>query len=531
MKEIIRKILKETEEELDNSNLEDLPKHTDPSKGVVAPSQKVISDVCEKEQFCKKQGPITFGQLRTLVETAQNKNLTYDIGEGVYKALIRLIPWFFPQIAVAGFVGSSIRAFNKIIKPGLEDTRGYKKWWGRTLIHVMDAVEGDIPHEDPISKIFFISDGLLHMMDRKFKIKFARYISELAASKPDSEPVPEYFVENELRNWINQKFLLNPPLGPKTMNESEEDDWGWAKEIEIKTNLTPAQIYNRYQTFPVEVVGPYIAGQFRDIEYRGGKLYFITDGWCDLVRLFEDNNGGYNYMNRYLAKNIFCDDDYWEPYSTHDLIGREWKSTVWDLVTDDPKALEYIKKYIREGGFIEGELENGEPFREDMLLDDDLIGDLINEDEMFDDLKRELGWAYASSYNNAVSNDIYNTAKDSIIDLLGEPTWEAGNLVFESTDLILNTVKKLISECLDGCKKYYDPEKHYDTTEHEDEIEAFESFCEECVDKPFDQTSWFVDLYVEHLEENDDELSPHFSDYATNSEMKEYFLEDLYGRI
>lgn len=629
MKEIIRKILKETEEELDNSNLIDLPKHTEPSKGVVAPSQKVISDVCEKEQFCKKQGPITFGQLRTLVETAQNKNLTYDIGEGVYKALIRLIPWFFPQIAVAGFVGSSIRAFNKIIKPGLEDTRGYKKWWGRTLIHVMDAVEGDIPHEDPISKIFFISDGLLHMMDRKFKIKFARYISELAASKPDSEPVPEYFVENELRNWINQKFLLSPPLGPKTMNESkelddidwmrgdieaplkdfkdlgyeltdvlgfnvrisensrfynaddednpieevgiinhvytnfgdslpiqvkwigrtnsyswgdlivvnqgnklnesEEDDWGWAKEIEIETNLTPAQIYNRYQTFPVEVVGPYIAGQFRDIEYRGGKLYFITDGWCDLVRLFEDNDGGYNYMNRYLAKNIFCDDDYWEPYSASDLIGREWKSTVWDLVTDDQKALEYIKKYIREGGFIEGELENGEPFREDMLLDDDLIGDLINDDEMFDDLKRELGWAYASSYNNAVSNSIYNTATDSIIDLLGKPTWEASNLVFECTDLILNTVENLISSCWSDNRKYYDPEKHKE--EDQTDEEAFEDFAEECVDKPFDQTSWFVDLYVEHLEENDEELSPHYSDYATNSEMKEYFLEDLYGRI
>jgi len=192
---------------------------TDPSKGIVAPSKKVMSDVCEKEKFCKKQGPITFGQLRKLVESAQRKNLTYDIGEGFYKALIRLIPWFFPQIAVAGFVGSSIRAFNKIIRPGLEDTRGYKTWWGKTVMNVMDYIEGDIPHGDPISKIFFISDGLLHMLDRKFKLKFARYISELASSKPDSEPVPEYFVENELRNWINQKFLLDPPLQPKTLTE------------------------------------------------------------------------------------------------------------------------------------------------------------------------------------------------------------------------------------------------------------------------------------------------------------------------
>lgn len=205
--------------EITNNTIVESDIKTDPSKGIVSPSYKVISDVCEKEKFCKKQGPITFGQLRELVETAQTKNLVYDIGEGFYKALLRLIPWFFPQVAVAGFIGSTARAVNKIIRPGLEDTKGYKTWWGKTIMNVMDYIEGDLPHEDPISKIFFISDGLLHMLDRKFKLKFARYIAELAASKPDSEPVPEYFVENELRNWINQKFLIDPPLGPKKINE------------------------------------------------------------------------------------------------------------------------------------------------------------------------------------------------------------------------------------------------------------------------------------------------------------------------
>ena len=241
MDNLIKKIIKEELENSNDGSLDsedniDLPLDTDPTKGFVAPSKKVISDVCEKEKFCKRQGPITFGQLRLLVESAQRKNLSYDVGEGFYKAVIRLFPWFFPQIAVAGFIGSSIRAFNKIIRPGLEDTRGYKNWWGKTMMRIMDTVEGDIPHEDPISKIFFISDGLLHMLDRKFKLKFTRYIAELAASKPDDEPVPEYFVENELRNWINQKFLLNPPLQPKTINESEEDDWGWVEDTREHAN-------------------------------------------------------------------------------------------------------------------------------------------------------------------------------------------------------------------------------------------------------------------------------------------------------
>ena len=50
------------------------------------------------------------------------------------------------------------------------------------------------------------------LMDEKYKIKFARHISELATEMPDNQEVPEFFVENELRFWINSKFLLDPPL-------------------------------------------------------------------------------------------------------------------------------------------------------------------------------------------------------------------------------------------------------------------------------------------------------------------------------
>ena len=101
-----------------------------------------------------------------------------------------------------------------------------------TDLKVMQLSEGDLPKYDPISKIFFVSDGLLHMMDEKVKLKFTKYISDLAASMPENEPVPEFFVENELRKYLNEKFLLDPPLGPKTMNESEDlGDLNWADEI------------------------------------------------------------------------------------------------------------------------------------------------------------------------------------------------------------------------------------------------------------------------------------------------------------
>lgn len=182
----------------------------------IEPSNRVIKNICDSEKFCKAQGKITFGQLKALVDSATKKRIFYHLGEGGYKATLRLLPWFFPQIALAGVAASITRAINKIIRPALEDTETYRTWWGKAILKSFDVVEGEISVNDPLSRIFFISDGLITMMNDKYKMKFARHISEIAAQMPDDEIVPEFFVENELRRWINDKFLLNPPLSPKT---------------------------------------------------------------------------------------------------------------------------------------------------------------------------------------------------------------------------------------------------------------------------------------------------------------------------
>ena len=63
------------------------------------------------------------------------------VGEGIYKSFIRLLPWFIPQIAIAAFLGSGMRASNKIVKPALETTKGYKRWWGKAVKNVIDQVD------------------------------------------------------------------------------------------------------------------------------------------------------------------------------------------------------------------------------------------------------------------------------------------------------------------------------------------------------------------------------------------------------
>ena len=181
----------------------------------IEPSDAAIKNICDSEKFCKAQGQITFGQLKAIVDSATKKRIFTNLGEVGYKATLRLLPWFLPQLMLAGAAASITRAINKIIRPALEDTQTYKTWWGKAVIKSFNIAEGEINLKDPLSKIFFISDGLMTLMSEKYKIKFARYISSLANEKPDDEPVPDYFVENELRNWLNKKFLLNPPLPPK----------------------------------------------------------------------------------------------------------------------------------------------------------------------------------------------------------------------------------------------------------------------------------------------------------------------------
>lgn len=207
-----------------------LKKMTNKLNEDVVPSKTAVKNICDSEKFCDAQGKITFGQLRAIVDSATNKRLYKHIGEGGFKATLRLLPWFLPQLAVAGFITSTVRAINKILKPALTETETYKTWWGKAVLKAFDLTEGELHLNDPLYEIFFISDGLMTMLDDKYKVKFARHIADLASSMPDDQEVPEFFVENELRNWINEKFLLNPPLPPKE-KPSEDEQFSNSEEI------------------------------------------------------------------------------------------------------------------------------------------------------------------------------------------------------------------------------------------------------------------------------------------------------------
>jgi hypothetical protein len=214
----------------------------------VEPSKTAVKNICDSEKFCKAQGKITFGQLKALVDSATKKRIFKHVGEGGVKATIRLLPWFVPQLFIAGAIAGAVRAANKILSPSLVETDNYKTFWGKAILKSFKIAEGEINLSDPLTKIFFISDGLMTMLDDRYKVKFAKHIANLADSKSDSDEVPEYFVENELRQWINDKFLLNPPLPEKTDDSTNIDVEGINEQEEESKEETPELTPDFYKT-------------------------------------------------------------------------------------------------------------------------------------------------------------------------------------------------------------------------------------------------------------------------------------------
>jgi hypothetical protein len=253
----------------------------------VEPSDVAVKNICDSQKFCSAQGKITFGQLRSLVESATSKRLFKNIGEGGFKAALRLIPWFLPQLSLAGFIGSSARALNKILRPTITETTNYRTWWGKVVMKSFDLVEGELNLSDPFSRIFFISDGLMTMLDDRYKLKFAKYVADVASLEPDDKEVPEFFVENELRKWLNEKFLLDPPLPPKTKIPKRKLK---VSESVITEQFNPNQLYPKDYIVRVLKDGPRelrsILKQLQDIPCSNGNTETVCTKIPEIVHVY-----------------------------------------------------------------------------------------------------------------------------------------------------------------------------------------------------------------------------------------------------
>lgn len=168
--------------------------------------------------YLKSQGKeIKFGMLRSLFLDAQTAKKRTDLKVGIVKALHRVIPMalapFYPIAAVLGIILGSTRAFNKILAPILQDSSSTYEGFLRQLIDgSMKVAEGEIPVKDRFTRAFVVSDKLVAAIRPEVLQKFSNYLSTKMSQENPDTIVPDHYVENELKQFLNQNFDVNPPI-------------------------------------------------------------------------------------------------------------------------------------------------------------------------------------------------------------------------------------------------------------------------------------------------------------------------------
>ncbi len=166
-----------------------------------------------------KGSEFTFGILRAIFKDAREAKLAMDTKKAFWQSLPRAIPLalapFFPVLAVVGLVFGTSRLANKFLKPILADIDSdsrYLDFLNTTIQTVMKVPEGEVAVKDRFSRAFVVSDRLIEALKSEVIDDFTRMLSRKMALQPDDAPVPDHYVENELKQYINDRFDVDPEI-------------------------------------------------------------------------------------------------------------------------------------------------------------------------------------------------------------------------------------------------------------------------------------------------------------------------------
>jgi hypothetical protein len=163
----------------------------------------------------------TFGMLYALFLDAQEAKKKTDLRMGIVKAAHRIIPMalapFFPILAVIGYILGTSRAFNKVIAPVLADPGSdYPVFLNKLINSTMKIAEGDlISTKDRFTRAFVVSDGIVDAIREDVLREFALYLSNKMSKKDQDEEVPDHYIENQLKIYLNRKFDIDPEISIK----------------------------------------------------------------------------------------------------------------------------------------------------------------------------------------------------------------------------------------------------------------------------------------------------------------------------
>jgi len=265
-----------------------------------------------------------------------------------------------------------------------------------------------------IKKHFIMEDSRLQKLINKLIVSYFDefgddYIEHINNIKDITD---NSFSEKDIFEGVFRYIIDNDENPLDYIDTSELGKWFYAEDIQqilgesgwIEKFLTKDRYANEKH--------------FNDIEWMGETPYLICDDWYDFSEFFESDDR--DFVRRILEP------DWAEIYDWFDV---DFENDVVDNL--DEKSIEHIKNYIKENDFIGKELEyepegyDTDVLTEEMVDDTETILNLIDEDDIFYDLRNELESHYRWSYESAAEDELFNEIKDQITDIIGsEGNWD-----------------------------------------------------------------------------------------------------------
>lgn len=282
------------------------------------------------------------------------------------------------------------------------------------------------------------------MLEPKEIKLFNKILSKLWNKYEDSYDIPDYITEvDELLggdSYSHEEIMFGVfNFFTNVLGEDPFDYAGYEEENLLRNNVEgPYEILNgtgwidKYYTLDTFIINPSKENKrkepksvYGDIQIEGDKIYLICDGWEELSILYNDND-------RDTAERVLSE-DFGELYGWFDV---DFETDVWDNL--DEESLKHIKEYIKENNFIGRQFDgvpgrydedpedpDGDGLREDMLLDDTLLGELIEKESMFGNLESDLMSQYRWAYESAAEEELSGGMMEEVISVIGsKPEWD-----------------------------------------------------------------------------------------------------------
>jgi hypothetical protein len=161
----------------------------------------------------------TYGILKAIFKDAIDAKKKTTLKKNIFGMLPTIIPLslapFFPILAVIGTIFGSSRLAHKVfdtIFDYLNPQSKYTDFLKKTIDTYMKIPEGDISLKDRFSRVFVVSDRLIEALKPEVVNQFTTFISQKMEAESDDKTVPEHYIENALKTYLNENFDVNPEI-------------------------------------------------------------------------------------------------------------------------------------------------------------------------------------------------------------------------------------------------------------------------------------------------------------------------------